>query len=435
MFRKSGEKGRRSTSPVSGAMVMVFFIGSINILIWFRSLQQVTPRFEYDVDDFPPAATAAVQASTSSRGLHRTKGADSAFGKRYICPSAESILQQNASIIRDAYKAAEAYHNGGGNFKAIENYLNSYMDITLKKMDFEFFPDPELETDSKSESVVKTVIDLQRKKDTTGRGGYNQRFLPGYFRKKTGGKRIPDLRIDVIEPPKKRVRWEVGLGPIANTVCKSMDRIRSSQGKSYDDKFMCSYREMTENADSKVAKKSSCSMISIGSNGQWGFEEKVVRATDCKTHTFDCTVSNPRKPRNANIHFYPHCIANENKQIDGRNYTTYSKMMELAGLTEAPSLFKMDVEGFEFDVLAQMLEEAMESDSMETLPVQISVELHYATRMYDIPWRMRRLTAAEISSFMGMMYNRGGYLPVHYEAMDPGCYACAEMLFVRVFCD
>jgi hypothetical protein len=114
---------------------------------------------------------------------------------------------------------------------------------------------------------------------------------------------------------------------------------------------------------------------------------------------------------------------------------TYRKMVKAAGLTEAPSLFKMDVEGFEFDVMAQMLQEAMESGSMDTLPLQISVELHYATRMYDVPWKMRLLTAAEISSFMGMMYNRGGYLPVHYEAIGPGCYSCAELLFVRVFCD
>lgn len=176
-------------------------------------------------------------------------------------------------------------------------------------------------------------------------------------------------------------------------------------------------------------------MYNKGSNGQWGFETTVAETTSCVTHTFDCTVLDPRKPDNDDIHFYPHCIASENNEIDGREYMTYGRMMEAAGLTEAPSLLKMDVEGFEFGVLAQMLEEALESGSMNTLPMQISVELHYATRMYDIPWKMRLLTAAEISTFMGMMYNRGGYVPVHYEAIGPGCYSCAEILFVRVFCD
>eukprot|EP00980_Cylindrotheca_fusiformis_P003731 scaffold825_cov147-Cylindrotheca_fusiformis.AAC.6 len=418
MIRRRPKKVRRSTR--TGAMAMTFAFVAAVLLNWFESLQQVIPQLEYAVDMLSPPA---IERSKRNLG--------GAYSKRHFCSSAENLLQQDMSTLRDAYEAAEAFHNGGGNFKAIEKYLNSHMDKTLEAMDLRFFPDGE-STDS--ESVTKKIIDLQREKDTQNRGGYDQRSLPGYFLKGTTGKPIKDLRVNVIEP-ETDIRWDVGLGPIANTICKSMDRIRSGEGKNYDDKFMCSYHEMARNSESKVAKKSNCSMISIGSNGQWGFEEEVVQAADCETHTFDCTVSDPRKPSNPNIHFYPHCIANENKQIDGRMYTTYSKMMELAGLTEAPSLFKMDVEGFEFDVLAQMLEEAMKSDSMETLPVQISVELHYATRMYDIPWRMRMLTAAEISSFMGMMYNRGGYLPVHYEAIGPGCYPCAEILFVRVFCD
>ena len=153
-------------------------------------------------------------------------------------------------------------------------------------------------------------------------------------------------------------------------------------------------------------------------------------------HTYDCTTAaDPRKPNNDAIHFYPYCIASENKRVNNMEFATYHKMVEAAGLTKPPSLFKMDVEGFEFDVMAQMLEEARRSGSMHFLPTQISVELHYATRMYDIPWMMRRLTAAEISTFMGMMYNRGGYVPVHYEEIGPGCHSCAELLFVRAFCD
>ena len=176
-------------------------------------------------------------------------------------------------------------------------------------------------------------------------------------------------------------------------------------------------------------------MISIGSNGQWGFEETVVANTKCITHTFDCTVQDPKKPNVDAINFYPYCVANENKEIEGRQFRTYKGIVEAAKLTSPPDLFKMDVEGYEFDVMRQMLVEAHKSGTMDLLPTQVSVELHYATRMYDIPWKMRNLTAAEIALFMGMMYNRGGYVPVYYERFGPGCFHCAEILFVRMFCD
>jgi len=124
-------------------------------------------------------------------------------------------------------------------------------------------------------------------------------------------------------------------------------------------------------------------------------------------------VENPKKPDADPIKFCPYCVANENKEIEGRKFRTYKGLIESAKLTSPPNLFKIDVEGYEFDVLRQILEEAHNSNSMHLLPTQISVELHYATRMFDIPWKMRRKTAAEIALFMGMMYNRGGYVPVH----------------------
>lgn len=52
-----------------------------------------------------------------------------------------------------------------------------------------------------------------------------------------------------------------------------------------------------------------------------------------------------------------------------------------------------------------MRDEARMSGSTEMLPMQISVEFHYATRMFDVPWRLRSVTAAEIAMFIGLMYN------------------------------
>jgi hypothetical protein len=56
----------------------------------------------------------------------------------------------------------------------------------------------------------------------------------------------------------------------------------------------------------------------------------------------------------------------------------------------------MDVEGFEYDVLTQMLREASEPGSKNNLPAQISIELHYGTRMYDLAWLKRWRNAGEI---------------------------------------
>ena len=149
-------------------------------------------------------------------------------------------------------------------------------------------------------------------------------------------------------------------------------------------------------------------MILIESNGQWGFEEEIHRATNCITNTFDCTVSgNPRKPNIDSIHFYPFCVSSKNEVRDRREYMTYSQLIEKTGMTKPSALFKMDVEGFEYDVMAQMLDEAEKNDNMHMLSSQISLELHYATRMYDIPWMSRGFTTAEIVMVVGMMFRKG----------------------------
>jgi len=358
--------------------------------------------------------------------------------KKSICPSTISIFHtgDDFAILRAAIMEAEAFHDGGGNLKSIENYLNSHIDDTFKKLNIEFTPN-----DGKgapSESISAEIKDLLQAKDVHNRGGYDQRSLPGSFKPNNqdilhGGSQWSNGRsIDVLEPFNLN-RWEAGIGPIAK-VCKSVDTIKGR--KTYDDKFMCSFDDIQNNMNSTDSDQEKCEMISIGSNKQWGFEENIVATTKCATHTFDCTVSSdPRKPNVDSINFYPFCISSKNEVIKDREYMTYSKMIEKTGMTTPPALFKMDVEGFEYDVMTQMLDEAVASGSSHLLPSQISVELHYATRMYDVPWMLRTVTSAEIAMFMGMMYKRGGYMLVNYAPIGPGCYSCAEFLFVRVLCD
>ena len=101
---------------------------------------------------------------------------------------------------------------------------------------------------------------------------------------------------------------------------------------------------------------------------------------------------------------------NKDKVIDCRQHAKYSEIIQITNATKPPNIFQMDVEGFEYFVLRQMLDEARMSGSSEMLPMQISVEFHYATRMFDVPWRLRSVTAAEIAMLIGFIYNQGGYV-------------------------
>lgn len=184
-----------------------------------------------------------------------------------------------------------------------------------------------------------------------------------------------------------------------------------------------------------VSKKRDCHIMSIGSNDQWEFELAVMHTLKhCHVHTFDCTLANntpKRKPKNGYVHFYPYCIAAESR-IDSKNnreYLTYTELWKKTGALSPPRLAKMDVEGFEYDVIPQMLL----STDPAVLPEQFMIELHFMTRMWAISWMLRSLSAAEIMMLMGILFRQGGYLPA-YTFYYSGCKSCMEVLFIRAQC-
>jgi FkbM family methyltransferase len=388
---------------------------------------------------------------------------------RHVCPNTRHLFESEESI-QSAYKDLEEFHNAGGNLKAIEKYLNDNIDETLKILNVTFTPKGSNQPLSAGQSISQTIDKLLMQNDKRKRRGYDQRHMPGLYQpldhKALRGRRNRRMSFDVIEPVTYFSRWRHGLGPIP-TLCKNLDVIQPTGGKkeqSFEEKFMCSFPSKVVNNENntmnymndnqvvgggdtqqqqqqqqqqqpdKGSSPSSCQMISIGSNGEWGFENSIISSTECIVHTFDCTVLHPSKPNTDSIQFYPYCISAEHNKIGNQEFVTYSQMVERASLSQPPSLLKIDVEGFEFDVFTQMLREAQEKNSKHLLPQQISVELHYSTRMYDLPWHMRLRQAGEIALFAGMMYRQGGYVIVHVKYIR-GCDACAEVLFVRVFCD
>jgi hypothetical protein len=95
-------------------------------------------------------------------------------------------------------------------------------------------------------------------------------------------------------------------------------------------------------------------------------------------------------------------------------------------MTEPPSIVKIDVEGYEYDILRTIVRH-----EERLLPEQIMMEVHSATKMVGLPWMLRTLSSAELALFSGMMFTAGGYLPVHHLSFG-GC--CLEVLYVRTIC-
>lgn len=184
----------------------------------------------------------------------------------------------------------------------------------------------------------------------------------------------------------------------------------------------------------ELNEKEDCHIMSIGSNDQWQFEKAVIhKLKHCHVHTFDCTLANntaKRKPKNGHVHFYPYCVAAESR-IDSynRQYLTYTELWKKTGALSPPKLAKMDVEGFEYDVIPQFLL----STDPALLPEQFMIELHFMTRMWAITWMLRSLSAAEIMLLIGILFRQGGYIPAS-TFYYPGCKSCMEVLFVRAQC-
>jgi len=154
-----------------------------------------------------------------------------------------------------------------------------------------------------------------------------------------------------------------------------------------------------------------------------------VEQLGCSTYTFDCTLPGgqpKKKPDNPKIHFFDYCVAGTSHEDSfGRKFLTYADMLKAAGIESPPDYFKIDVEGFEYDIFTQMINE-----STSLLPRQIQVELHWATRMTSLPWMPRTRTAAEIALLGSTMFNAGGYMPIHLD-FNPHCTSCMEVLYFR----
>jgi len=147
-----------------------------------------------------------------------------------------------------------------------------------------------------------------------------------------------------------------------------------------------------------------CEIISLGSSGVWDFEREIFQRTTCRVHTFDCTGDYPAPSElSSRVFSYKYCIGDEHI---GTQFKSYRQLLALAGIKSAPTYFKIDVEGFEWNVFP-----AIFSTDSSLLPDQIGFEIHYHKLMQQLTWVRNMKEPAEIAIF-GEMFYQAGYVPI-----------------------
>lgn len=209
-------------------------------------------------------------------------------------------------------------------------------------------------------------------------------------------------------------RWNILGKPIIS--CKI-----ESFGKGDEEKRFC-WREEKD-----------CVVFSVGSRGEFGFEEDIVTKTNCMIHTFDCTGDFPVPSHLKNrVIAYKLCLGDPKY---GTNFRTLQGLMRAANVKRV-SFLKMDIEGFEYDVLTNIINNAneiLETNKMDIFPDQIAFEIHYLTQFPQLPFFGRDLSPGEIFSFMEFLFIEGGYVLAERND-NQFCAHCSEILLVKVLC-
>lgn len=211
--------------------------------------------------------------------------------------------------------------------------------------------------------------------------------------------------------------------------------------RDFERKWMCSAGE----AAGAGGWREGCAVVSMGSNGQFGFEADVVRRTPCRVEVFDCTVGpDVRVPAElaSRVRLHRFCIGPQPaerrsqlydwarrryvRQRAQLSFVSYRRALALAGLDAAPAYLKMDIEGYEWSLAAQLVRQP------SLAPAQLAVEVHLTTHMPGLPWAGRLKSPAEAVAF-GVLLARAGYHIVSRED-SPVCHWCTELLLVRDPC-
>lgn len=294
-------------------------------------------------------------------------------------------------------------------------------------------------------------------------------------------KSIQDYKTFMIENPSNLIKpfenkWKFEFNRVSGPqvpICASFKIF----GKKYDEmKYFCVVNGKRQESGEKE-DSSSCSAYSVGSFELYDFELEFLRNTNCTVDTFDCTVAGGKVPeeiKNSNrFKFHQVCLSRNNardhqvltaeeaaigvpiKAPPGYNRGPYN-FSNIRGLnahakrTRGPDYFKMDIEGFEWGVLKNMVRWAtIANTSVNTLdvtnvsnvsnggeggtfsrnhnkklmkgrdaqlPLQLFIELHldrdstpdnkYHSRLTG----SRAMVSGRLRHFLDEMFIRGGYM-------------------------
>jgi hypothetical protein len=187
-----------------------------------------------------------------------------------------------------------------------------------------------------------------------------------------------------------------------------------------------------------LAFDDTCMVYSLGSGNRFDFEESILSETRCTVHTFDCTTPPPLQ-KNSRLHFHNICIG-ENSPLQHHIYPppkkkpwyqiwsshttqrTYMKFDQILKMLNHNKIhvLKMDIEGGEYSVFADLLKNISRSD----LPYQISFETHWWNR--DIYHAILHI------SLFSQLWTSGYRLLQHeLNYYDP---YCVEWTFIRMLC-
>ena len=186
--------------------------------------------------------------------------------------------------------------------------------------------------------------------------------------------------------------------------------------------------------------KPGCVVYSLGSAGDFRFEQSMVEATPCEIFTFDCTMpSAPDTSFSPRVHFHPICLG---KADDVRaKYRSLSSIAAQFGHTTI-HLLKMDIEGYETEVVEALFNQATSADAavatplLSLLPMQFNIEVHWSVAMPDLAWSTSKGAAGMEAGDLALLWVQLtdlGYVPITREN-NLECPHCAEFTMVRAFC-
>jgi hypothetical protein len=158
-----------------------------------------------------------------------------------------------------------------------------------------------------------------------------------------------------------------------------------------------------------------CLIFKYDSRHGWDFEKAILKShPSCQIHTFDCysasssssgTVTIPQELKES-VSSHRMCISSKDEHVGGKEMLTWSSLLKKLDVNVAPTALKIDIEGYEWSVLREM----MRSSPIALLPQTISVRLYVRTPHSQLGWSARERNPSETALFVEQMMKYGYFL-------------------------